>query len=67
VDDVVAVTVVQRTDDLATEFAHLLLLQPAAADDVVKQLCAITVSEKEEPVIAGAGNVSQVGYVRMIH
>jgi len=66
-NNVVAVTVVQRADDLATKFASLLFSQPSPADDVVKQLTAITVPKKKEPVIVVASKVPQVAYVRMIH
>lgn len=56
--DAVPVTVIQRTRDLAGEFAGLLLFQFAMRNDVVQHLTPVDIFEEHVPVVRGSHNIS---------
>lgn len=58
VDDAIPVAVVERTGDLAGEFACLLLLEFAVGDDIIKHLASIHKFEEHVPVVIGPDNIS---------
>ncbi len=66
VNDAVAVTVVERAGDLATELAGLLLLELAMGDDVVEHLASVDKLKKHVPVVVCTDDIAQAANVGVV-